>query len=242
MTQEIVLNADPRERTGSNKARVIRNIDVMVPAVIYGNDIAGENIKLPLNELTKASENELFYTQVLKIIIGDKEEKVVLKELQRDPAKGKFLHADFLRVSSKTKLKVIVPIKFINEDDCAGVKMEGGVLIKALREIEVLCLAGNIPESIDVDVIDIPLGEAIRLSELSLPDGSEISGLEDGQDQMVVSVNAPKAIEEEPELELEEGEEGAEGEEAAEGGESTEGDESQSEESSEASDKGSEEN
>ena len=105
MTQEIILNADPRERTGSNKARVIRKIDVMIPAVIYGNALPGENIKLPLNELTKASENELFYTQVLKIKIGDKEEKVVLKELQRDPAKGKFLHADFLRVSSKTKLK-----------------------------------------------------------------------------------------------------------------------------------------
>ena len=72
MTQEIILNADPRERTGSNKARVIRNIDVMVPAVIYGNELPGENIKLPLNELTKASQNELFYTQVLKIKIGDK--------------------------------------------------------------------------------------------------------------------------------------------------------------------------
>ena len=216
MTQEIILNADPRERTGSNKARVIRNIDVMVPAVIYGNDIAGENIKLPLNELTKASENELFYTQVLKIMIGDKEEKVVLKELQRDPAKGKFLHADFLRVSSKTKLKVIVPIKFINEDDCAGVKMEGGVLIKALREIEVLCLAGNIPESIDVDVTDLELGASIRLTEVSLPEGSEIPGLTEETDQMVVSVNAPKAVEEEEPI-LEDGEEGEEG--AAEEGE-----------------------
>jgi len=60
MSQEIILNADPRERTGSNKARVIRNIDVMIPAVIYGNELPGENIKLPLNELTKASQNELF--------------------------------------------------------------------------------------------------------------------------------------------------------------------------------------
>ena len=213
MTQEIILNADSRERSGSNKARVIRKIDGMIPAVIYGNNIPGENIKLPLNELTKASENSLFYTQVLIIKIGEKEEKVVLKELQRDPAKGKFLHADFLRVSSKTKLKVTIPIIFINEDECIGVKMEGGVLIKALREIEVLCLAGNIPETIDVDVTNIPLGEAIRVTELDLPEGSEIFGLEDGQDQMVVSVNAPKAAEEEPvEDEGVEGEEGTDGE------------------------------
>ena len=213
MTQEIILNADSRERSGSNKARVIRKIDGMIPAVIYGNNIPGENIKLPLNELTKASENSLFYTQVLIIKIGEKEEKVVLKELQRDPAKGKFLHADFLRVSSKTKLKVTIPIIFINEDECIGVKMEGGVLIKALREIEVLCLAGNIPETIDVDVTNVPLGDAIRVTELDLPEGSEIFGLEDGQDQMVVSVNAPKAAEEEPvEDDGVEGEEGTDGE------------------------------
>ena len=213
MTQEIILNADSRERSGSNKARVIRKIDGMIPAVIYGNNIPGENIKLPLNELTKASENSLFYTQVLIIKIGEKEEKVVLKELQRDPAKGRLLHADFLRVSSKTKLKVTIPIIFINEDECIGVKMEGGVLIKALREIEVLCLAGNIPETIDVDVTNVPLGDAIRVTELDLPEGSEIVGLEDGQDQMVVSVNAPKAAEEEPvEDEGVEGEEGTDGE------------------------------
>ena len=220
MTQEIILNADSRERSGSNKARVIRKIDGMIPAVIYGNNIPGENIKLPLNELTKASENSLFYTQVLIIKIGEKEEKVVLKELQRDPAKGRFLHADFLRVSSKTKLKVTIPIIFINEDECIGVKMEGGVLIKALREIEVLCLAGNIPETIDVDVTNVPLGDAIRVTELDLPEGSEIVGLEDGQDQMVVSVNAPKAAEEEP---VED--EGVEGEEGTDG-EPTQGDES----------------
>tara|TARA_B100001778_G_scaffold318675_1_gene307452 strand:- start:4544 stop:5254 length:711 start_codon:yes stop_codon:yes gene_type:complete len=224
MTQEIILNADPRERTGSNKARVIRNIDVMVPAVIYGNELPGENIKLPLNELTKASQNELFYTQVLKIKIGDKEEKVVLKELQRDPAKGKFLHADFLRVSRKTKLKVVVPFRFLNEDDCNGVKMEGGVLTKLLREIEVMCLAGDIPEAIEVDVANIELGEGIRLTELSLPEGAEISGLDDGQDQMVVSVNAPKAVEEDPieEEGLEEGEDGAEASEGEEGDDTAE--------------------
>ena len=211
MTQEIILNADPRERTGSNKARVIRKVDVMIPAVIYGNELPGENIKLPLNELTKASQNELFYTQVLKIKIGDKEEKVVLKELQRDPAKGKFLHADFLRVSRKTKLKVVVPFRYINEDDCSGVKMEGGVLTKLLREIEVMCLAGDIPEAIEVDVLNISLGDGIRLTELALPEGSEIAGLDDTQDQMVVSVNAPKAVEEDPiEEESSEDEDGAE--------------------------------
>ena len=229
MTDQITLNADLRERTGTNKAREIRNVDGMVPAIVYGDEKETLNIKLKLNELTKASENELFYTQVLLIKTEGKEEKVVLKELQRDPAKGKFLHADFQRVSSKTKLKVIIPVNFVNEEECAGVKVDGGVVAKAIREIEIMCLAGNIPESIDVDIENLNLGDSIRLTEISLPEGSEIPGLTDETDQMVVSVNAPKAVEEDPivEEDLEDGEV-AEGEEASDSGseETTSSDES----------------
>ena len=231
MSEQIILNADPRERTGSNKARVIRNIDGMVPAIIYGAEKESSNIKLRLNELTKASQNELFYTQVLLIKTGEEEEKVVLKELQRDPAKGKLLHADFQRVSRKTKLKVVIPVNFVNEDDCEGIKNEGGVISKSIREIEILCSAGNIPESIDVDVIDLPLGGSIRLTELNLPEGSEIPGLDETTDQMIVSINAPKAIvEEEPVLDDEDEGEGVEA--ASEDGEDS---------SSEDADEGSEE-
>ncbi|MDB9974141.1 50S ribosomal protein L25/general stress protein Ctc [Gammaproteobacteria bacterium] len=200
MSEQIILNADSRERTGSNKARVIRKVDGMIPAIIYGDEKDSLNIKLRLNELTKASQNELFYTQVLIIKNGDLEEKVVLKELQKDPAKGKFLHADFLRVSRKTKLKVIIPINFLNEEECAGVKNEGGVLNKTIREVEVMCLAGNIPESIDIDITALDLGQSVRLTEINLPDGAEIPGLTEETDQMVISVNAPKAVEEEPEV------------------------------------------
>ena len=238
MTDQITLNADLRERTGTNKAREIRNVDGMVPAIVYGDEKETLNIKLKLNELTKASENELFYTQVLLIKTEGKEEKVVLKELQRDPAKGKFLHADFQRVSSKTKLKVIIPVNFVNEEECAGVKVDGGVVAKAIREIEIMCLAGNIPESIDVDIENLNLGDSIRLTEISLPEGSEIPGLTDETDQMIVSVNAPKAVEEDPIVEeaLEDGEV-TESEEASDSGseETTSSDASSSEENSEES-------
>ena len=201
MSDQIILNAETRERTGSNKARVIRKVDGMIPAIVYGDEKESLNLKLYLNELTRASQNELFYTQVLLIKNGELEEKVVLKELQRDPAKGKFLHADFQRVSKKTKLKVVIPMNFINEEECIGVKNEGGLITKAIREVEIMCLAGNIPESIDVDVTNLELGSSVRLTEVVLPEGSEIPGLTDETDQMVVSVNAPKAIEEEPIIE-----------------------------------------
>ena len=217
MSNEIKLNADLRIRTGTNKTREIRREDSMVPAIIYGNEEDSKNIKLKLNELTKASENELFYTQVLKIILEGNEEKVVLKELQREPVKGKFLHADFQRVSRKTKLKVVVPFRFNGEDECEGVKTEGGVLAKAISEIEIACLAGDIPEAIEIDITNLMLNEAIRLSEITLPEGAEIPGFDEENDQMIVSVNPPRAEEEEPEI-LAEGEEGdvSEGEEASE--------------------------
>ena len=213
MTDQIILNADLRERTGSNKARVIRKVDGMIPAIVYGDEKETLNLKLRLNELTKAAQNELFYTQVLLIKTEGSEEKVVLKELQKDPAKGKFLHADFQRVSSKTKLKVIIPVNFLNEEECVGIKEDGGVVAKAIREIEIMCLAGNIPESIDIDIANLHLGDSLRLTEISLPEGSEIPGLSDETDQMVVSVNAPKAVEEESIID-----EALEGEEVSEDG------------------------
>jgi len=220
MSNEIILNADLRIRTGTNKTREIRREDSMVPAIIYGNEEESKNIKLKLNELTKASENELFYTQVLKILLEGNEEKVVLKELQREPVKGKFLHADFQRVSRKTKLKVVVPFRFNGEEDCEGVKTDGGVLAKTISEIEIACLAGNIPEAIEIDITNLMLNEAIRLSDITLPEGAEIPGFDEENDQMIVSVNPPRAEEEEPEI-MPEGEEGEEGE-IAEGEESPE--------------------
>ena len=200
MSNEIILNADLRVRTGTNKTREIRREDAMVPAIIYGNEEESKNIKLKLNELTKASENELFYTQVLKILLEGQEEKVVLKELQREPVKGKFLHADFQRVSRKTKLKVVVPFRFNGEEECEGVKTEGGVIAKAISEIEIACLAGDIPEAIEIDISSLMLNEAIRLSDLTLPEGAEIPGYDEENDQMVVSVNPPRAEVEEPEI------------------------------------------
>ena len=116
--------------------------------------------------------------------------------------KGKLLHADFMRVSRKTMLKVTIPFNFLNEEDCVGVKTEGGVVTKTMRDIEILCSAENIPEIIEVDIAELNLGDSIRLTDLSLPEGSEIPGLTEETDQMVVSVNAPKAVVEEEPLKM----------------------------------------
>ena len=130
-------------------------------------------------------------------------------------------------------------MNFTNEEDCIGIREDGGVVSKTIREIEIMCLAGNIPESIEVDIANLHLGESIRLTEITLPEGSEVPGLTEETDQMVVSVNAPKAVEEDPILEdeLEDGEiaEGADtSEDGGEEGTTSEGSEESKEDNSES--------
>ena len=229
-SNSITITAQLREITGTNKVRNLRKNE-MVPAVIYGNEAEVQKVNIPLNELLKASQNDLFYTQILLIAIDGKEEKVVLKELQREPQKGKLLHADFMRVSKKTILKVTVPINFINEENCLGVKTEGGVIIKTAREIEVSCSAENIPESIDIDIENLNLNESLRLSDIVLPEGAEIPGLTEETDQLVVSVNPPKAVIEDDPMDDVDDESESEGETS----EATSDSSEQSDESSEVS-------
>ena len=229
-SNSIIITAQLREITGTNKVRNLRKNE-MVPAVIYGNEAEVQKVNIPLNELLKASQNDLFYTQILLIAIDGKEEKVVLKELQREPQKGKLLHADFMRVSKKTILKVTVPINFINEENCLGVKTEGGVIIKTAREIEVSCSAENIPESIDIDIENLNLNESLRLSDIVLPEGAEIPGLTEETDQLVVSVNPPKAVIEDDPMDDVDDESKSEGETS----EATSDSSEQSDESSEVS-------
>lgn len=229
-SNSIIITAQLREITGTNKVRNLRKNE-MVPAVIYGNEAEVQKVNIPLNELLKASQNDLFYTQILLIAIDGKEEKVVLKELQREPQKGKLLHADFMRVSRKTILKVTVPINFINEENCLGVKTEGGVIIKTAREIEVSCSAENIPESIEIDIENLNLNESLRLSDIVLPEGAEIPGLTEETDQLVVSVNPPKAVIEDDPMDDVDDESESEGETS----EATSDSSEQSDESSEVS-------
>jgi len=136
------------------------------------------------------------------------------------------MHADFLRVSMDQKITINVPIHFINEEECIGVKQEGGEISHVLGEIEISCLPGDLPEYIDVDMAEIALGDSIHLSDLTLPAELEIVALQhsDRPDQLVAAVHTMRAEEiEEVDTELEEGLEGEEGEEGVEGEEGEEG-------------------
>ena len=142
-------------------------------------------------------EQEAFFSHILKLNVGKKSEKVVLKDLQRHPYKASVLHIDFQRIDEKKKLSMRVPLHFINENECVGVRQDGGVIGHIMTEIEITCLPKDLPEYIEVDVADLKLGETIHLGGLKLSAGVEIYALLHGGDpaRPVVSVHIPRVSE-----------------------------------------------
>ena len=240
MSEQVNLNAENREVEGKSSSRQLRRAG-SVPAVIYGGKEEPLRISILEKDIAKASEVPGFATQILSISISGKEQNVIVKEIQRHPATQRVLHADLMRVDPDTKISISVPVRFINEDKCVGVKMHGGVVSHLINDIDITCLASNLPEYLEVDVEALDIGDSIFLSALILPEGVEIPSLALGEDrdQAVVSVAEAKILEIEPEVvEPEEGEEGEEGEETSEGERETDskdsgGDSGDSEEKSE---------
>ena len=212
-TFEII--AEPREDMGKGASRRLRR-EGKVPGIVYGANKDAASIMVKQNEIYHHLENEAFYSHILTLQVGKAKEKVVLKDLQRHPYKPVVLHLDLLRVDENETLTMRVPLHFLNEDICIGVKEGGGVVSHVITDLEIICLPKDLPEYIEVDMAEINLGEGIHLTDLKLPEGSEIAALLHGGDaaQIVATVHIPKVIVEiEDELEAEAGEEGEEGEE-----------------------------
>ncbi len=172
--------ASQRSLLGKNAARAERRKG-QVPAVVYGGESNPQSIVLEHNEVLKHLEHEAVYSHVLDLKIDGKTEKAVLKGVQRHPAKPAVLHLDFMRVAADHKLKVHVPLHFINEEKCVGAKA-GGVITHAMVDIEVSCLPDSLPEFIEVDLLNLNVGESLHLSDLVLPAGVEVVALSQGAD------------------------------------------------------------
>jgi large subunit ribosomal protein L25 len=216
MSDQFEVQAELREDTGKGASRRLRRLAGKVPAIIYGGDKDPQSLTLVRKDIEKSLENEAFYSQVLEVNVAGEVQKAILKDLQRHPAKNNVMHADFLRIDEKVAIKVNVPIHFLNEEDCAGVKMEGGMIQHQATDIEVSCLPGDIPEYIEVDMLEVITGQIIHLSEVTLPEGviSVALSLGEDHDLAIASVVAPKGTSDEDEetVEVEEGEsEGEEG-------------------------------
>jgi len=199
MSGEFVLNAVVRGDVGKGASRRLRN-DELVPAIVYGGTKQPRNVSLSHRELVKALENEAFFSHLITLKLEDGAEEVILKDLQRHPARPRILHADFQRVSRDRKLHVHIPLHFINQEKCHGVKNQGGIIQHNANEVHVTCLPQDLPEFIEVDMTAYHVGQAVHLSDLKLPAGVESVELSHGpeHDIPVATVLAPKggAVEE----------------------------------------------
>lgn len=201
MSSEFKLEAKVRADVGKGASRRLRRNADLMPAIVYGGSANPENIVIAHKDIVKVLENEAFYTSIVSLSVDGKSERVVLKDLQRHPAKDKILHADFQRVSDNVKIKIRVPLHFINEDKCHGVKMEGGIISHAATEIEVQCLPKFLPEYIEVDMLELSTGDILHISDLKLPEGVESVELLHGadHDQAIANVLTPKGSSEDDE-------------------------------------------
>ncbi|MFT6390273.1 MAG: large subunit ribosomal protein L25 [Cellvibrionaceae bacterium] len=193
--EDFVIDAQNREDAGKGASRRLRR-QALVPAIVYGGNKEPQSISILSKELIKHLENEAFYSHIVSINIAGKIEDVILKDLQRHPAKPVILHADFLRVLKDQKLTTKVPLHFINEAKCAGVKNQGGIVNHSITELEIVCLPADLPEYIEVDLIDLEIGNLIHISDLTLPKGVESVDLAHGEvnDLTVAAVTKPKGI------------------------------------------------
>ncbi len=209
MSKEYAIAATLRENKGKSANKKLRD-QGLIPAVIYGNKKDNHSIAIDSNEITKRIKQGRFYTQLCEITIGNKKLRAIPKVLSFHPVTDKIEHIDFYEVSEKEKVKIQVYIKLLNEVLCAGVK-KGGVINVAARRVELLCYPKDIFSEIELDLIDLQIGESLHFSDLKLPEGVELAIKSYNP---TVATIVGRAAEEETPTGLEAGEEGADAAEA----------------------------
>ena len=195
MSKHLVVEADSRERNGTSAVRRMRH-EGLVPGVVYGADDDNANIKMDHNKILHALANETFHSSILELKIDGKSEKVVLRDYQVHPASDvKIMHVDFQRVSRKEKIHMTVPLHFTGEEECDGLKLDGGIVAHIMNELDVVCLPADLPEYIEVSIASMRQGDTQTLADLNLPEGVESQILISGGDehQAVVHIGAPQA-------------------------------------------------
>lgn len=194
MSQKFELIAEDRQDQGKGASRRLRRSG-MVPAILYGGHEEPRALALDHTKLIQMLENERFYSTLLSLKVGTEKQAAVLKDLQRHPYKNQVVHIDFQRVREDEKIRMRVPLHFINEATSLGVKQQGGVISHLRNDVEVLCLPKDLPESIEVDLQEVGRGQIVHLSELKLPEGVDLPELIHGHDAPVVSCHAQRAEE-----------------------------------------------
>ncbi len=194
---DYIFDAQTRQLHGTGASRRLRR-EGKIPAVLYGDGKQAVALTLDHDTLLHATEHENFFASVLTLKVDGKKQEALIKDLQRHPFKPKILHADFVRVSATKEVHVHVPLHFIGEDVAPGAKA-GGVISHMANEVEVICLAKNLPEFLDVDLSEVQMDGVVHLSDIKLPEGVRLAALshgEDSHDTSIAAIHEPRKVEE----------------------------------------------
>ena len=186
---------------GSSHSLLVKGL---IPGIIYGKGTEPTKIALEDKLLKKLMGTGSFYSTIINLDVEGKKEKILPKQLQYHPVTDQLIHFDFLRVLETTKVNVEIPVEFLNQDKCPGLK-KGGVLNTVRRLVELTCNASNIPSKLEFDLIESEIGDAVKISNIQLPEGV-VPTISDRD--FVIATLVPPTVEVETKT-VETGEEGA---------------------------------
>ena len=206
---KIEINAKERKSKGTGASRRLRH-EGTTPGILYGGVKDAISLEIDTKELFMQFRHEAFHASILTLNLEGKKESVILRDFQMHPVRNNIQHIDFQRINENEKINVKVPFHFVNEDTAPGVKIEGGLVSHIMTEIDISCLPKDLPQYIEVDLGELAMGESIHLSEVTVPEGVELTSLTDENDPAITSISKPKVVVEE-EIVTEASEEGEEG-------------------------------
>ncbi|MBX2834618.1 MAG: 50S ribosomal protein L25/general stress protein Ctc [Micavibrio sp.] len=193
MSKNIALTAAKRDGAGKGIARALRR-ENRVPAVIYGDSKAPVTISLSARDINVEYQKGQMFTKLCDLDLDGSKNLVLARDIQLHPVTDVVLHVDFLRVTPKTKIAVNVPVNFINAESCPGLESRGTLNVTR-HTVELVCSATKIPDVLDVDLAGKDLGDAIKISDASLPEG--VKPVIDDRDFTIATMVAPRTVAEE---------------------------------------------
>lgn len=190
MAQSPVIEATSREGVGKGAARTARR-EGYVPGVVYGGGEDPVAVNIKHNVLLRALKAGKFLSTLINLKIDGKDHRVICRGVQRDVVKDLPIHADFLRLGEKSRIALFIPVEFINRPDSPGLK-KGGVLTVVRPEVELKVLASEIPDHLTVDLTGVDIGDIIKISNITLPEGA-MPTITD-RDFVIANISAPSVL------------------------------------------------
>ncbi len=199
MAKRFTLAVEPREGAGKGASRRLRRAG-KVPGILYGGGKPPTAVMMDKHEVLRNADEEAFFSSILDVSIGGETLQAIVRDVQVHPARRAVVHLDLQRILANEKIRMTVPIHFLNETNAKGVKEGGGVVSHLITEVQISCLPKDLPEYLQLDIIDLELNKILHLSDIKLPPGVEIPELAGGpeNDRPVVSIHLVKEEVEEP--------------------------------------------